>query len=93
MTIDNIIKAAAETSGKTQKDIREAYHAIAAAVAAALPQMQEGDSLRLPNLVTLKVKAVPERECRNPATGEKFVKPAHLALKASLPANVKALVQ
>ena len=43
--------------------------------------MASGDGVRIVGLGTFSIVERPERECRNPKTGEKFIAPASKSIK------------
>lgn len=51
--------------------------------------LEKGDGVRLPGFVTFEVQDVPEKEARNPQTGEKLVVPAHKKLKTKVSSTLK----
>lgn len=96
MTFKDILKAVAEKTESSQAKTREFYDALVEVVAEAIKELDPSDKdskVVLNNLITFRTVLVPEREHRNPQNGSKIVKPAHKALKAKLPAGVKALVE
>lgn len=82
------VKAVADASGKTQKEVSELFAVIEKEAKEAL---KATGSLDLLKLVSLKVKDVPARDHRNPKTGETVHKPAHQTVAAKPTANLKNL--
>lgn len=90
--LHEIVKATAETTGLSQTKVREVYDALVANIQESVKGLDAGDTLRLPNLVNFKVVDVPEREHRNPRTGETVTKPAHKKVKAAVTATIRSVV-
>lgn len=74
MTKQDLVKAIAERSGKTQKDAREFIDVLKDVVFDALA---DGNEVSPIDGVKLSVKEVEARTCRNPRTGETLEVPAH----------------
>lgn len=53
---------------------------------------KKGEDVAVSNLGTFRSKLVPEREGRNPATGESVTVPAHRALRLSISGVVKKAI-
>lgn len=90
MNRTELIKEVAQRTGKTQVEMKGVFTAIEEAVYEAL---LKGDDIK--GLVTglnVEVKAVAEREARNPQTGEKIVVPAHKVVKARTTGALKNLL-
>lgn len=84
------IKAVAEKAEMTQKATKEVLDVMQEVVYA---EMAKGEEVKIFDSVTLLGKEVPERECRNPQTGETMVVPAHLAPKAKFGTGIKNLLK
>ena len=84
------VKAVAERTEMTQKATKEILDAMQEVVYA---EMAKGEEVKIFDSVTLIGKEVPEREARNPQTGETIVVPAHLAPKAKFGTGVKNLLK
>ena len=82
MNKTQLIAAVAETASISKKDAEAAVNATLAAIANAL---KDGDKVQLLGFGTFEVKAVAEREGRNPKTGETIKIPA--SKKASFTAS------
>lgn len=89
MTRSEFIKEVAARAGKTQVAIKEDIEAMETVIADTLAS---GEDVKVLNGLTLEVKDVPERERRNPATGETFIAPAHQTVKAKLGIAIKNTV-
>lgn len=90
MTRTEYVKAVAEKAGMTQKATKE-FLEVAQEVAYA--EMKKGEEVKIFDSVTLVGKEVPEREARNPQTGETIVVPKHLAPKAKFGTGIKAFLK
>lgn len=77
MTKQDLIKAIADQSGKTQKETRVFLDTLKTVVFDALA---DGDEVSLIDGVKLSVKEVEARTARNPRTGETVAVPAHKAV-------------
>lgn len=88
-TKSQFIKLVAEKSGKSQTDVKDVLDSLETAIAAAYDEGHDG--VVIGDLVQLNKVDVPEREHRNPHTGEKFTKEAHQAIKAKLTSKGKGL--
>lgn len=84
------VKAVAEKAEMTQKATREILDVMQEVVYA---EMAKGEEVKVFDSVTLLGKEVPERECRNPQTGEAMVVEAHLAPKAKFGIGIKTLLK
>ena len=85
MTKGQLAAALAERMGADKKTATAALDALAALVA---DEVKAGGTVTLPGIVKVAVRERPQREVRNPATGETLTKPADRAIKVSA---VKAL--
>ncbi|MBR5144853.1 MAG: HU family DNA-binding protein [Clostridia bacterium] len=82
MNKTDLINVVAAEASLTKKDAEAAVNATLAAIANAL---KDGDKVQLLGFGTFEVKAVAEREGRNPKTGETIKIPA--SKKASFTAS------
>lgn len=82
MNKTDLINVVAAEANLTKKDAEAAVNATLAAIANAL---KDGDKVQLLGFGTFEVKAVAEREGRNPKTGETIKIPA--SKKASFTAS------
>ena len=82
MNKTDLINVVASEASLTKKDAEAAVNATLAAIANAL---KDGDKVQLLGFGTFEVKAVAEREGRNPKTGEAIKIPA--SKKASFTAS------
>ena len=85
MTKAQLAAALAERMGADRKTATAALDALAALVSA---EVAAGGTVTLPGIAKIACRARPEREVRNPATGEMLTKPADRAIKVTA---VKAL--
>ena len=76
------------TSAKMSK--ADASAALDALTETATQLMQSGQTVALPNLLTLEPKEQAARKARNPATGEMIDVPAKTVAKAKISAPLKA---
>jgi len=86
MNKTEFIKAVAAETGATQKAVKEMLEA---AQNVAYAEMAKCEEVKIFDGVTLLGKAVPEREARNPQTGEAVIVPEHIAPKAKFGKTVK----
>lgn len=86
----DFVKAVAEKAEMTQKATKEILDVMQEVVYA---EMAKGEEVKIFDSVTLLGKEVPERECRNPQTGETMVVAAHLAPKAKFGTGIKNLLK
>ena len=86
MTRTEYIKAVAEKAEMTQKAVKEVLDVMQEVV---YTEMKNGEEVKIFDSVTLLGKEVPEREARNPQTGETIVVPEHLAPKAKFGSGIK----
>jgi len=77
MTQAEFVKAVAEKTGLTQKDVKRVINAMADVI---VDVVKEGDTVKLADIGTFKMKEVPEKKARNPKTGEEITVPAHKKL-------------
>lgn len=77
----------AEELGTTKKEATEIHDVFVGILENLIVENQA--EFKLGNIGTFKVPVQPEREHRNPQTGDKIVKPAHFKLKFQPSANIK----
>ncbi len=85
MTKTQLVAALAETMGSDKKTASAALDAIATVVTT---EVAAGGAVTLPGIGKVYCKARPERQVRNPATGDTMTKPADKQVKVTI---VKAL--
>ena len=90
MNRSEFVKAVAEKAEMTQKATKEVLDVMQEV---AYEEMKNGGEVKIFDSVTLLGKEVPEREARNPQTGETIVVPAHLAPKAKFGKGIKDLLK
>lgn len=88
MTKTQLVAAVAEAMGSDRKTASAAMDAIAAVVA---KEVAGGGAVTLPGLGKVVCKARPERQVRNPATGETMTKPADKQVKFAIAKSLKDL--
>ena len=86
MTKTQLIAAVADAMGSDKKTAAAALDAIATVVAR---EVAAGGSLALPGLGKIACKARPERQVRNPATGETVLKAADKQVKFAIAKALK----
>ncbi|MBA4350686.1 MAG: DNA-binding protein [Rhodobacter sp.] len=86
MTKTQLVAALAEQMGSDKKTAGVALDAIAAVVAT---EVAAGGAVTLPGLGKVVCRARPERQVRNPATGETVTKPADKQVKFSIAKALK----
>lgn len=86
MTKTQLVAALAEQMGSDKKVASAALDAIAAVVAR---EVAAGGAVTLPGLGKVVCRARPERQVRNPATGETVSKPADKQVKFSIAKALK----
>jgi DNA-binding protein HU-beta len=86
MTKTQLVAALAEQMGSDKKTAGAALDAIAAVVAT---EVAAGGAVTLPGLGKVVCRARPERQVRNPATGETVTKPADKQVKFSIAKALK----
>ncbi|MEZ5771008.1 DNA-binding protein HU-beta [Defluviimonas denitrificans] len=85
MTKTQLVAALAEEMGADKKTASSALDAIASVVTR---EVAAGGAVTIPGIGKVQCRARPERQVRNPATGETMTKPADKVVKVSI---VKAL--
>lgn len=86
MTKTELVAAIAGEMGSDKKTASSALDAIAAVVARAVTG---GGAVTLPGIGKVQCRARPERQVRNPATGETMTKPADKVVKVSVAKALK----
>lgn len=89
MTKTQLVAAVAEAMGADKKTAGAALDAIASVVAR---EVSAGGAITLPGLGKVACKARPERQVRNPATGETVTKPADKQVKVTVAKALKEVV-
>ncbi|MDP3262569.1 MAG: HU family DNA-binding protein [Tabrizicola sp.] len=89
MTKTQLVAAVADEMGGDKKTASAALDAIAAVVAR---EVAAGGAITLPGLGKVACKARPERQVRNPATGETMMKPADKQVKFAIAKSLKDIV-
>ncbi|MBZ4020953.1 DNA-binding protein [Rhodobacter sp. TJ_12] len=86
MTKTQLVAALAEAMGSDKKTASAALDAIAEVVT---KEVAEGGAVTLPGIGKVSCKARPERQVRNPATGETMMKPADKQVKVTIAKALK----
>jgi DNA-binding protein HU-beta len=86
LTKTQLVAALAEQMGSDKKTANAALDAIAAVVSR---EVAAGGAVTLPGLGKVVCRARPERQVRNPATGETVTKPADKQVKFSIAKALK----
>ena len=86
MTKSQLVAALAEEAGSDKKTATAALDALAAVVAR---EVANGGAVALPGIGKVVCRARPERQVRNPATGETMTKPADKVVKISIAKALK----
>ncbi|MFZ1662411.1 MAG: HU family DNA-binding protein [Paracoccaceae bacterium] len=86
MTKSQLVAALAEAMGSDKKTASSALDAVATVVA---QEVANGGSVTLPGIGKVVCRARPERQVRNPATGETVTKPADKVVKVSIAKSLK----
>jgi DNA-binding protein HU-beta len=86
MSKTQLVAALAEEMGADRKTAGAALDAIAALVA---KEVAAGGAVNLPGLGKVACRARPERQVRNPATGETLTKPADKQVKFAIAKSLK----
>jgi DNA-binding protein HU-beta len=89
MTKTQLVAAVAEAMGSDKKTANAALDAIASVVSR---EVAAGGAITLPGLGKVACKARPERQVRNPATGETMMKPADKQVKFAIAKALKDVV-
>ena len=86
MTKTQLVAALAETMGSDKKAAATALDALATVVT---NEVANGGAVTLPGLGKVSCKSRPERQVRNPATGETIMKPADKQVKVTIAKALK----
>lgn len=86
MTKTQLVAALAEAMGSDKKTASAALDGIAAVVTR---EVASGGTVALPGLGKVACRARPERQVRNPATGDVMTKPADRQVKFSIAKALK----
>ncbi len=86
MTKTQLVAALADAMGSDKKTASAALDAVANVITAAVAQ---GGAVTLPGIGKVYCKARPERQVRNPATGETKTKPADKQVKVTIAKALK----
>jgi DNA-binding protein HU-beta len=89
MTKTQLVAAVADAMGGDKKTASAAMDAIAAVVAR---EVADGGAVILPGLGKVACRARPERQVRNPATGETMTKAADKQVKFTIAKALKDIV-
>jgi DNA-binding protein HU-beta len=89
MTKTQLVAAIADAMGGDKKTAGAALDAIAAVVSR---EVAAGGTVTIPGLGKVACKARPERQVRNPATGETMTKPADKQVKFAIAKSLKDVV-
>jgi len=89
MTKTQLVAAIAEAMGADKKTATAALDAVSAVVTR---EVTAGGSVTLPGVGKIACKARPERQVRNPATGETMTKPADKQVKIAVAKSLKDAV-
>jgi DNA-binding protein HU-beta len=89
MTKTQLVAALADAMGGDKKTAGAALDAIAEVVAR---EVAAGGTVTLPGLGKMACRARPERQVRNPATGETMTKPADKQVKFAIAKALKDVV-
>lgn len=89
MTKTQLVAALAEEMGADKKTASAAIDAVSAVV---LREVAAGGAVTLPGIGKIMCRARPERQVRNPATGETMTKPADKAVKVTIAKALKDAV-
>ncbi|MBC7137162.1 MAG: HU family DNA-binding protein [Defluviimonas sp.] len=89
MTKAQLVTAVAEAMGSDKKTATAALDAIGTVVA---NEVTNGGAVTIPGVGKVVCKARPERQVRNPATGETMTKPADKVVKVTVAKSLKDIV-
>ncbi|MBN8292195.1 HU family DNA-binding protein [Rhodobacter sp. NTK016B] len=89
MTKTQLVATLAEQMGADKKTAASALDTLASIVAS---EVAAGGAVTLPGIGKVACRARPEREVRNPATGETLTKPADRAVKVTVAKALKDAV-
>ncbi|MEZ5912574.1 MAG: HU family DNA-binding protein [Paracoccaceae bacterium] len=86
MTKTQLVAAIADAMGSDKKSANAALDAVTAVVTR---EVSAGGAVTLPGLGKIACRARPERQVRNPATGEMLTKPADKVVKMTIAKALK----
>lgn len=86
MTKTQLVAALAETMGTDKKAANGALEAVCALITR---EVAAGGAVTLPGIGKIYCRERPERQVRNPATGETFTKPADKVVKMTIAKALK----
>ncbi len=86
MTKTQLVAAIADAMGGDKKTANAALDALTSVVTS---EVAAGGSVTLPGLGKIACRARPERQVRNPATGESLTKPADKVVKMTIAKALK----
>lgn len=86
MTKTQLVAALAEEMGSDKKTASSALDAVAAVIAR---EVASGGAVTLPGIGKVQCRTRPERQVRNPATGETMTKAADKVVKISVAKSLK----
>ncbi|TVS00020.1 MAG: HU family DNA-binding protein [Rhodobacteraceae bacterium] len=89
MTKTQLVAALAEEMSSDKKTANAALDAVSALV---MREVAAGGAVTLPGIGKIMCRARPERQVRNPATGETMTKPADKAVKVTIAKALKDAV-
>jgi DNA-binding protein HU-beta len=89
MTKTQLVAALADEMGADKKTAGAALDAVSALV---MREVAAGGAVTLPGIGKIMCRARPERQVRNPATGESMTKPADKAVKFTIAKQLKDAV-
>ena len=89
MTKTQLVAALAETMDADKKTANAALDALADIV---MKEVAAGGAITVPGIGKVMCRARPERQVRNPATGETMMKPADKAVKVTIAKALKDAV-
>lgn len=89
MTKTQLVAAIAEGASMDKASANRALEALTEIVT---KEVAQGGSVTLPGLGKFACRARPEREVRNPSTGEKMMKPADRVAKVTIAKQLKDVI-
>lgn len=89
MTKTQLVAALAETADMDKASANRALDALSTIVT---KEVANGGAVTLPGLGKFACRARPEREVRNPSTGEKIKKPADRVAKVTIAKQLKDVI-
>jgi DNA-binding protein HU-beta len=89
MTKTQLVAAIAESAGMDKAAANRALDALTDVIT---KEVASGGAVNLPGLGKFACRARPEREVRNPSTGEKMMKPADRVAKVTIAKQLKDVI-